>query len=120
MRILSSFLVYTYVICYKIVNEVIKLLVPQVSFNGGVGSLVLDTIGHTCSQKYHDRVIQVRPLSLSLLEYIFFFVSWHHVSYYIYAGCVHAAAKSVSQRGLLLWIFFIYSLSLSCLCVAME
>lgn len=29
-----------------------------VSFNGGVGSLVLDTIGHTCSQKYHDRVIQ--------------------------------------------------------------
>ncbi|XP_021894064.1 uncharacterized protein LOC110811800 isoform X1 [Carica papaya] len=29
-----------------------------VSFNGGVGSLVLDTIGHTFSQKYHDRVIQ--------------------------------------------------------------
>ncbi|XVF06182.1 hypothetical protein REPUB_Repub06bG0025300 [Reevesia pubescens] len=30
----------------------------QVSFNGGVGSLVLDTIGHTFSQKYHNRVIQ--------------------------------------------------------------
>ncbi|KAG6701536.1 hypothetical protein I3842_08G169800 [Carya illinoinensis] len=30
----------------------------QVSFDGGVGSLVLDTIGHTFSQKYHNRVIQ--------------------------------------------------------------
>ncbi|KAJ0079714.1 hypothetical protein Patl1_22716 [Pistacia atlantica] len=30
----------------------------NVSFNGGVGSLVLDTIGHTFSQKYHNRVIQ--------------------------------------------------------------
>ncbi|GMY21328.1 A_TM021B04.11 protein [Fagus crenata] len=30
----------------------------SVSFNGGVGSLVLDTIGHTFSQKYHNRVIQ--------------------------------------------------------------
>lgn len=29
-----------------------------VSFNGGVSGLVLDTIGHTFSQKYHDRVIQ--------------------------------------------------------------
>ncbi|KAK8329134.1 hypothetical protein V6Z12_A11G298600 [Gossypium hirsutum] len=29
-----------------------------VSFNGGIGSLVLDTIGHTFSQKYHNRVIQ--------------------------------------------------------------
>ncbi|XP_059293740.1 uncharacterized protein LOC132046918 isoform X1 [Lycium ferocissimum] len=29
-----------------------------VSFNGGVGALVLDTIGHTFSQKYHNRVIQ--------------------------------------------------------------
>ncbi|KAL1074595.1 hypothetical protein V6Z11_D11G300700 [Gossypium hirsutum] len=29
-----------------------------VSFNGGIGSLVLDTIGHTISQKYHNRVIQ--------------------------------------------------------------
>uniref|UniRef100_M1AMS0 Stress regulated protein n=1 Tax=Solanum tuberosum TaxID=4113 RepID=M1AMS0_SOLTU len=29
-----------------------------VSFNGGVGTLVLDTIGHTFSQKYHSRVIQ--------------------------------------------------------------
>lgn len=28
------------------------------SFNGGLGSLVLDTIGHTFSQKYHNRVIQ--------------------------------------------------------------
>ncbi|XP_010244616.1 PREDICTED: uncharacterized protein LOC104588407 isoform X1 [Nelumbo nucifera] len=26
--------------------------------NGGIGSLVLDTIGHTVSQKYHNRVIQ--------------------------------------------------------------
>ncbi|ONI04654.1 hypothetical protein PRUPE_6G333000 [Prunus persica] len=29
-----------------------------VSFNGGVSSLVIDTIGHTFSQKYHNRVIQ--------------------------------------------------------------
>ncbi|KAK5786374.1 hypothetical protein PVK06_041010 [Gossypium arboreum] len=29
-----------------------------VSFNGGIGSLVLDTIGHAFSQKYHNRVIQ--------------------------------------------------------------
>ncbi|KAK1277166.1 hypothetical protein QJS04_geneDACA017804 [Acorus gramineus] len=28
-----------------------------VSFNGGVSNLLLDTIGHTSSQKYHDRVI---------------------------------------------------------------
>ncbi|KAF9670019.1 hypothetical protein SADUNF_Sadunf13G0024800 [Salix dunnii] len=30
----------------------------SVSFNGGLGSLVLDTVGHTFSQKYHNRVIQ--------------------------------------------------------------
>ncbi|XP_030466979.1 uncharacterized protein LOC115685964 [Syzygium oleosum] len=30
----------------------------SVSFNGGVGSLVLDTIGHTFSQKYRNRVLQ--------------------------------------------------------------
>lgn len=30
----------------------------SVSFNGGVGGLVIDTIGHTFSQKYHNRVIQ--------------------------------------------------------------
>ncbi|KAF5180745.1 translation initiation factor 3 subunit I [Thalictrum thalictroides] len=29
-----------------------------ISFNGGASSLVLDTIGHTLSQKYHNRVIQ--------------------------------------------------------------
>ncbi|XP_072954144.1 uncharacterized protein [Typha angustifolia] len=29
-----------------------------VSFNGGVRNLVLDTIGHSFSQKYHNRVIQ--------------------------------------------------------------
>ncbi|KAM7472742.1 hypothetical protein LguiA_010925 [Lonicera macranthoides] len=29
-----------------------------VSFNGGVSSLALDTIGHTFSSKYHNRVIQ--------------------------------------------------------------
>ncbi|KAK4795996.1 hypothetical protein SAY86_028322 [Trapa natans] len=29
-----------------------------ISFNGGVGSLVIDTIGHTFSSKYHNRVIQ--------------------------------------------------------------
>ncbi|KAK9732627.1 hypothetical protein RND81_04G011300 [Saponaria officinalis] len=29
-----------------------------VSFGGGIGSLVLDTIGHTVSQKYHNRVVQ--------------------------------------------------------------
>ncbi|XP_058101647.1 uncharacterized protein LOC131245900 isoform X2 [Magnolia sinica] len=32
--------------------------VDLVVFGGGVGSLVLDTIGHTISQKYHNRVIQ--------------------------------------------------------------
>ncbi|GMH13184.1 hypothetical protein Nepgr_015025 [Nepenthes gracilis] len=32
--------------------------VDQISFNGGIGSLFLDTIGHTFSQKYHNRVIQ--------------------------------------------------------------
>ncbi|KAB1202362.1 putative protein S-acyltransferase 17 [Morella rubra] len=30
----------------------------NVSFNGGVGSLVLDTIGHKFSPKYHNRIIQ--------------------------------------------------------------
>lgn len=30
----------------------------SVSFNGGVSSLIIDTIGHTVSKKYHDRVIQ--------------------------------------------------------------
>ncbi|XP_022154618.1 uncharacterized protein LOC111021839 [Momordica charantia] len=30
----------------------------SVALNGGVGSLVLDKIGHTFSQKYHNRVIQ--------------------------------------------------------------
>ncbi|CAM8926037.1 unnamed protein product [Rhodiola kirilowii] len=30
----------------------------SVSFNGGFSSLILDTIGHTVSRKYHDRVIQ--------------------------------------------------------------
>ncbi|XP_021863683.1 uncharacterized protein [Spinacia oleracea] len=29
-----------------------------VSFGGGIASLALDTIGHTISQKYHNRVIQ--------------------------------------------------------------
>ncbi|CAJ1960944.1 unnamed protein product [Sphenostylis stenocarpa] len=29
-----------------------------VSFGGGIGSLVVDTIGHSFSQKYHNRVIQ--------------------------------------------------------------
>ncbi|KAL2942253.1 ATP-dependent zinc metalloprotease FtsH [Bienertia sinuspersici] len=29
-----------------------------VSFGGGISSLALDTIGHTVSQKYHNRVIQ--------------------------------------------------------------
>lgn len=29
-----------------------------VSFNGGIGSLVLDTIGHGISPKYHNRVVQ--------------------------------------------------------------
>ncbi|KAL7205057.1 hypothetical protein ACSBR2_018053 [Camellia fascicularis] len=29
-----------------------------VSFNGGISGLLLDTIGHTFSQKYHNRVIQ--------------------------------------------------------------
>ncbi|CAN1227111.1 hypothetical protein LINGRAPRIM_LOCUS1142 [Linum grandiflorum] len=34
------------------------MALKQVSFNGGLGSLVLDTIGHNLSQKYHSRVIQ--------------------------------------------------------------
>ncbi|KAK6911487.1 hypothetical protein RJ641_023580 [Dillenia turbinata] len=38
--------------------------VDLVSYNGGVSSLVLDTIGHAFSQKYHNRVIQLRALSL--------------------------------------------------------
>ncbi|XP_057961561.1 uncharacterized protein LOC131153338 isoform X6 [Malania oleifera] len=37
----------------------------SVSFNGGVGSLVLDTIGHTFSRKYHNRVIQVNAGKVS-------------------------------------------------------
>ncbi|KAJ4765247.1 translation initiation factor 3 subunit I [Rhynchospora pubera] len=32
--------------------------VDQISFNGGVRNLLLDTIGHTLSHKYHSRVIQ--------------------------------------------------------------
>ncbi|XP_043709910.1 uncharacterized protein LOC122658841 isoform X3 [Telopea speciosissima] len=32
--------------------------VDAVSFNGGIGRLVLDTIGHVLSPKYHNRVIQ--------------------------------------------------------------
>ncbi|OVA11419.1 hypothetical protein BVC80_9003g40 [Macleaya cordata] len=32
--------------------------IDLVTFNGGVGSLVIDTIGHALSQKYHNRVIQ--------------------------------------------------------------
>ncbi|XP_050223572.1 uncharacterized protein LOC126673461 [Mercurialis annua] len=34
------------------------LTLDAVSFNGGIGNLVLDTIGHTFSSKYHNRVIQ--------------------------------------------------------------
>ncbi|KAI9084812.1 hypothetical protein K1719_033218 [Acacia pycnantha] len=30
----------------------------SVSFSGGLGNLLLDTVGHTFSQKYHNRVIQ--------------------------------------------------------------
>ncbi|XP_068662696.1 uncharacterized protein [Aristolochia californica] len=33
--------------------------VDLISFGGGVGCLVLDTIGHTLSRKYHNRVVQV-------------------------------------------------------------
>ncbi|XP_068662695.1 uncharacterized protein [Aristolochia californica] len=32
--------------------------VDLISFGGGVGCLVLDTIGHTLSRKYHNRVVQ--------------------------------------------------------------
>ncbi|KAK9139485.1 hypothetical protein Scep_009166 [Stephania cephalantha] len=32
--------------------------VDSIAFNGGVGNLVLDTIGHTLSKKYHNRVVQ--------------------------------------------------------------
>nr|GMD45315.1 A_TM021B04.11 protein [Ipomoea batatas] len=34
------------------------LTFDSVSFNGGFGALILDTIGHTLSEKYHNRVIQ--------------------------------------------------------------
>ncbi|EOA21154.1 hypothetical protein CARUB_v10001500mg [Capsella rubella] len=29
-----------------------------VSYSGGIGSLVLDTVGHTFSQRYHNRIVQ--------------------------------------------------------------
>nr|GLL37247.1 uncharacterized protein LOC109180941 [Ipomoea trifida] len=35
------------------------LTFDSVSFNGGFGALILDTIGHTLSEKYHNRVIQL-------------------------------------------------------------
>ncbi|GAB2269112.1 hypothetical protein Dimus_004041 [Dionaea muscipula] len=32
--------------------------VLDITFNGGIGGLVLDTIGHFISRKYHNRVIK--------------------------------------------------------------
>ncbi|VFQ61524.1 unnamed protein product [Cuscuta campestris] len=36
----------------------------SVSFNGGLSALILDTIGHTLSPKYHNRVIQDGSLNV--------------------------------------------------------
>ena len=72
----------------------IKLLVPQVSFNGGVGSLVLDTIGHTFSQKYHNRVIQVwHPSSISIC----FFSSFCGTRYLITSMLVLSMSLLISN-----------------------
>lgn len=46
----------------------------QVSFGGGLGSLVVDTIGHNFSQKYHNRVIQVRFMLLLEIKLILFLI----------------------------------------------
>lgn len=54
----------------------------QVSFGGGLGGLVVDTIGHNFSQKYHNRVIQVRFMpSLIATNYnlYFFIINLHNV-----------------------------------------
>jgi len=53
----------------------------QVSFGGGIGGLVVDTIGHSFSQKYHNRVIQVRfmPFSYCPLKIILFLINNLHL-----------------------------------------
>jgi len=48
----------------------------QVSFGGGLGGLVVDTIGHKFSQKYHNRVIQVRFILLLVLTIILFLIAY--------------------------------------------
>lgn len=45
-------------ILYTSLGLLLLWTLDLVSFDGGIGSLVLDTIGHTFSQKYHNRVIQ--------------------------------------------------------------
>ena len=52
-----------------------------VSFGGGIGGLVVDTIGHSFSQKYHNRVIQVRfmPFSYCPLKIILFLINNLHL-----------------------------------------
>ncbi|KQK04379.1 hypothetical protein BRADI_2g13210v3 [Brachypodium distachyon] len=41
--------------------------VDLIYFNGGVRNLVLDTVGHNLSQKYHNRVIQINTGKLSAM-----------------------------------------------------
>ncbi|TKY61447.1 hypothetical protein E2542_SST11298 [Spatholobus suberectus] len=50
----------------------------SVSFGGGIGGLVVDTIGHSFSQKYHNRVIQVRfmPFSYRALGIFLFLITY--------------------------------------------
>ncbi|XP_019186207.1 PREDICTED: uncharacterized protein LOC109180941 [Ipomoea nil] len=45
-------------ILYISLGLLFLLTFDSVSFNGGFGALILDTIGHTLSEKYHNRVIQ--------------------------------------------------------------
>lgn len=45
-------------IFYFSVGLLFLYTLDAVSLNGGISSLILDTIGHTFSQKYHNRVVQ--------------------------------------------------------------
>lgn len=56
-------------ILYTSLGLLLLWTLDLVSFDGGIGSLVLDTIGHTFSQKYHNRVIQVSPFTSVLSSF---------------------------------------------------
>nr|GMD42137.1 A_TM021B04.11 protein [Ipomoea batatas] len=45
-------------ILYISLGLLFLLTFDSVAFNGGFGALILDTIGHTLSEKYHNRVTQ--------------------------------------------------------------